>query len=88
VIARWVRECGGPIFSPAKQGTRFQYERLPQKRRSVVHQPRRGRALRMVKKIEKPARKEGSASTSRPPQMPGGLRIWCGATVDRPISKR
>jgi phosphoserine aminotransferase len=84
VIARWVRECGWADFLAKEQGTRSNtsvclkiVDPWFQKQGEDAHAD-------IAKKIASLLEKEGVAfDVGAYRSAPPGLRIWCGATVDK-----
>ena len=86
VLDRWVRaHATGRISSRSEQGSRSQHQRVPEDRRSVVHGAwTKTRRPIAAKKIAALLEKEGVAyDIAGYRSAPPGLRIWCGATVEK-----
>jgi phosphoserine aminotransferase len=84
VLARWVRECGWADFLATEQGARSNTSvclKIVDPAFTALDEDAR---YAMVKKLEAMLDKEGVAfDIAGHRNAPAGLRIWCGATVDK-----
>jgi phosphoserine aminotransferase len=89
VLADWVAKTPWIDFLAVDPATRSNTSRVPEGRRSGVKALSRRRAGGLRQGAGVAARERGRGSRYRPYRdAPPGLRIWCGATIEPPMSRR